>query len=143
MQITSERAFPHSALTYQINGCFLQTYRELGYGFSEAVCRKALAIVLVESGFEVRVEHEIAVSFRGELIGTFRADIVVNDTVLIEVKATPILEPYATAQILNYLKAAGGGVGVLVNFGRTPQRKRYVSGDNPANSLPNLRRPQT
>jgi hypothetical protein len=63
---------------------------------------------------------------------------VVNETVLIEIKANQSLEGYAQAQLLNYLKAAGGGVGLLLNFGRRPEYKRMVVG-NPLNSLPVLR----
>ena len=55
-----------------------------------------------------------------------------------EVKAAATIENYAQAQILNYLKAAGGGVGLLLNFGRQAIFKRFVMGD-PTNSLPALR----
>lgn len=65
------------------------------------------------------------------------ADIIVNRTVLIEVEGSREIEPYAQAQLLNYLKVAGGGVGLLLNFGRKPAFKRLVLGD-PEHSLPNL-----
>jgi GxxExxY protein len=80
------------------------------------------------------------VQFRGEIIGTFEADLVVNGCVIIEIKATERIENYAVAQCLNYLKAAGGGVGLIVNFGRKPEDRRFVFGDNPSDSLPLLRR---
>lgn len=57
-----------------------------------------------------------------------------------EVKAAATIENYAQAQILNYLKAAGGGVGLLLNFGRLATFKRFVTGDL-TNSLPALRAP--
>ena len=75
--------------------------------------------------------------FRGHCIGTFRVDLIVNRTILIEVKGTAEIQSYAQAQLLNYLKAAGGGVGLLLNFGHRPQVRRMVMGD-PANSLPLL-----
>jgi GxxExxY protein len=78
------------------------------------------------------------VQFRGFIIGTFHADIVVANVVLVEVKAANAIENYAQAQILNYLKAAGGGVGLLMNFGKEAAFKRFAMGD-PTNSLPNLR----
>jgi GxxExxY protein len=56
----------------------------------------------------------------------------------VEVKVAATIENYAQAQILNYLKAAGGGVGLLLNFGRQASFKRFVMGD-PADSLPALR----
>ena len=133
-------SFPLATLTYQIIACFLQVFRELGHGFSEAVYCRALAIVLIEKGFEIAVEHQIPVQFHGEIIGTFKADLIVNGRVIVEVKATQGIEDYAIAQTLNYLKAAGGGVGLIVCFGKSPEHKRLVMGNNPQNSLPLLRR---
>ena len=131
--------FPHGELTGAVIEAFQETHRELGSGFSEKVCCNALVIVLVEKKLQVAVEVPIDVQFRGRLIGRFFADIVVNDTLLLEVKAASSLEGYAQAQVLNYLKAAGGGVALLLNFGRYPQHKRLVMGDA-VNSLPNLHR---
>jgi GxxExxY protein len=100
----------------------------------------ALAIVLAERGFDVVMEERIPVQFHGEIIGTFEADLVVNGCVIIEIKAAETIENYAVAQCLNYLKAAGGGAGLILNFGRKPQHRRFVFGENPADSLPVLRR---
>lgn len=136
----AERAFPLSTLTYQIIACFFEVFRELGHGFSEIIYQRALAIVLVERGFDVAVEQRIPVQFHGEIIGTFEADLIVNDCVIVEIKAAETIENYAIAQCLNYLKAAGGGVGLILNFGRKPQHRRLVFGKNPSDSLPLLRR---
>ena len=135
----NDRNFAHGELTGSIIGAFHETHAELGSGFSERVYCNALVIVLVEKGLRVAVEVPIGVQFRGRMIGRFFADIVVNDTVLVEVKASSSLEGYAQAQVLNYLAAAGGGVGLLLNFGRHPQHKRLVMGDA-ARSLPNMHR---
>ena len=54
-----------------------------------------------------------------------------------EIKAAKDLDPRDEAQLLNYLKCAGGGIGLLVNFGRELKYKRLVMGD-PAANLPNL-----
>jgi|SRR5688572_10392171 len=130
---------PHGELTGRIIAGFHETFDELGSGFSERVCTRALAIVLADQGLAVSLEVPLVVEFRGRTIGTFQADMVVESTVLVEVKASAMLDGYAQAQLLNYLKAAGGGVGLLLNFGRHPQHKRMVMGD-PVNSLPLLRR---
>jgi GxxExxY protein len=100
---------PHRELTQRILQCFYQTYGELGHGFSEAVLCRGLVIALREAGLEVWQETELEVYFPGRCIGTFFADIIANRTVLVEVKGSAHLEPYATTQVLNYLKAAGGG----------------------------------
>lgn len=129
--------FAHGELTGVIIEAFLQTHAELGSGFSERICRDALAIVLRERGLRAWPNAAIDVVFHQQHIGRFYADLVVNDTVLLEIKAGQVLEGYAQAQLLNYLKGAGGGVGLLMNFGRRPEFKRMVLGD-PLNSLPLL-----
>jgi GxxExxY protein len=134
----NERALPHSDITERIIAGFYAVRDELGYGFSENVYRRATAVVLQEDGLEAIEEQSITVAFRQRLIGTFYADIVVAGVVLVEVKAAATIENYAQAQILNSLKAAGGGVGLLLNFGRQASFKRFVMGD-PADSLPALR----
>ena len=125
----------HGELTGRILGCFYATYADLGHGFSEAVLRRALTITLEEAGMRVARSVPLRVHFRGHMIGSFFADLIVDGTVL---KATATMENYAIAQTLNYLKVAGGGVGLLLNFGRKPEFKRLVIGD-PFNSLPALR----
>ena len=71
-------------------------------------------------------EIPLNVRFRGEVIGRFYADLVVDGVVLVEIKAAAHVDNYAVAQLLNYLKAAGDGVGLLLNFGREPAFKRLV-----------------
>ena len=128
---------PHAELTEQIIRGFHDVVHELGCGFSERVHQRALAIVLRARGLTVDAEPTLNVVFRGELIGTFHPDLIVDRRILVEVKATGAIDDFARAQILNYLKAAGGGIGLLLNFGRRPECKRFVVGD-PYNSLPLL-----
>jgi GxxExxY protein len=130
---------PHADITDRIISAFYEVYRELGYGFSEVVYRRAMAVVLRQSGLEVIEEAMISVTFRGSTIGIFYADLVVAGVILVEIKASSTIEKYAEAQILNYLKAAGGGIGLLLNFGRETTYKRFAMGDDPTNSLPALR----
>ena len=138
MDEQNEPTLPHSDITERIIAAFYAVHGELGYGFSENVYRRATAIVLRQDGLEAIEEQSISVTFRERLIGTFYADMVVAGVVLVEVKAAATIENYAQAQILNYLKAAGGGVGLLLNFCRQASFKRFVMGD-PTNSLPALR----
>jgi GxxExxY protein len=129
--------YSHAALTHVIIGAFFKVYNELGHGYSEKIYRRALAIVLRELGLEAIEERRIKVIFHGALIGTFWVDLVVDGKIVVEIKAARQLEARDEAQILNYLKCAGGGVGLLVNFGRPLTYKRFVMGDPDAN-LPNL-----
>ncbi len=127
----------HHHVTGAILKSFFEVYRELGFGFAEIIYRRALGIVLRTSGLEAMEEVPLKVMFRGVLIGRFHADMVVERVVLVETKAAFTLEGYAQAQVLNYLKAAGGGVALLLNFGHEPTYKRLVLGDVD-HSLPRL-----
>jgi GxxExxY protein len=131
--------FPLKPLTERVIGVFYEVFRELGYGFSEAVYRRAMVIALQDAGLSAAASVPIEVWFRGRAIGSFLGDIVVDGVLLLELKAAEEIDNYAQCQILNYLKAAGGGVGLILNFGRAPRFKRMVMGEA-ANSLPNLRR---
>ena len=62
-------------------------------------------------------EHPLAVSFHGQNVGQFYADILVENKVILELKAASGLTDVHTAQVLNYLKATGIEVCMLVNFG--------------------------
>jgi GxxExxY protein len=137
MAIVLRKQLPHAEVSEQIIEGFHEVVRELGCGFGEKVCQRALYIVLVDRGLTVESDAPLEVRFRGRRIGRFFADLIVNDAILLDVKALPTLDNYATAQILNYLRVLGGGVGFLMNFGRQPTYKRFVVGD-PTNSLPLL-----
>jgi GxxExxY protein len=113
-------------MSHTVIGAFFDTYNDLGPGFPEFVARRALAIMISEAGLAVREEIELPVWFRGQRIAKFRADLVVADTLIVEVKASPEIEAFHTAQVLHYLKATDLEVGLLVNFGREPQFRRVV-----------------
>ncbi|MCK4312120.1 MAG: GxxExxY protein [Candidatus Cloacimonetes bacterium] len=115
-----------SDITEKIIKCFYIVFDELGTGFLESVYMKALIIELENIGLNVDSEKEIKVYYRGIIIGNFRADIVVEDKVIIEIKAISALNSQHEAQLLNYLKATGIRVGLLVNFGNKLEFKRRI-----------------
>lgn len=121
-------AFPRAELTRVIIGAFYEVYNELGYGFLEAVYRRALAVRLREVGLFVRQEALFNLSFHGFEVGQYRADLIVADAVIIEVKSAERLAPVHHAQLVNYLRATGIEVGLLLNFGPSPEvRRRRIS----------------
>lgn len=107
-------------LTGKILAACFEVSNELGCGFLECVYQNALMIALQEKDLEVEREHGLAVTFRGQEVGQFYADLLVEHSVIIELKAVSALNESHKAQILNYLKATGIEVGLLVNFG-TPK----------------------
>lgn len=127
----------HIELTREIIGSFYDVYNSLGYGFLEKVYENALAIELGIKGFYVEQQKPIQVYYRQEVVGEYFADLVVNSLVIVEIKAVRLLAKQHEAQLLNYLKATPFEVGLLLNFGSRPQKKRKVY-DNELK--PNLRR---
>jgi GxxExxY protein len=103
-------------ISYAIQGCVFEVYRQLGCGFLEKVYEKAL---LAEFGLqELRAEAQvpIVVRYKNIVVGEYFADIVVEKRVILELKAQQQLHPASKAQLLNYLKATGLHLGMLINF---------------------------
>jgi GxxExxY protein len=103
-------------LVYDINGCVFEVYKELGHGFLEKVYENALIIEMENKGFKVESQKPLKVLYNSQIIGEYVADIIVNGKVLIELKAQSNILKIHEAQILNYLKATGIKIGLLVNF---------------------------
>ena len=118
--------FKHQELTRKIIGVFYDVYNELGYGFLESVYEEAMAIALRQAGLGVEQQVSLKVKFRGEIVGDFRADLVLERAVILELKAASALDPAHEAQLLNYLRATEVEIGLLLNFGPTPQFKRLA-----------------
>jgi len=116
----------HKNTTDIILKSFYEVYNELGDGFLESVYENALYIVLTGYGLCVERQKDISVFFRGTRIGDFKADLIVNEKVIIELKAVRTFDTAHEAQLINYLKATNIEVGLLLNFGRRPEFKRFI-----------------
>jgi len=97
-----------------------------GYGFLEAVYQNALLIELLKAGIRAEKEKKIQVYYDTQLVGDYMADIIVEDKVILELKSVKELHPAHEAQLINYLKATGIEVGLLINFGERVEIKRKV-----------------
>jgi GxxExxY protein len=107
-------------LTQQVIGCAFQVANTLGTGFLEKVYENALAHELGKAGLSVSQQFPVAVTYDGLVVGDFFADILVEKTLLVELKCVAALAETHFAQCLNYLKATGIPVCLLLNFG-TPR----------------------
>lgn len=116
----------HRKLSERVIGAFFETYNELGFGFLESVYENALAMELEGVGLAVKRQHPILVQFKQRVVGEFRADLLVENCLIIEIKAVNTLAAVHEAQLINYLKATGIRVGLLLNFGRRPQFRRKI-----------------
>lgn len=133
----------HSEVTEPTIKAFYYVYNTLGSGFLEKVYENALAHVLRCRGFGVAQQVPIKVYFEGALVGEYFADLLVNDRVIVEIKACQSIHEAHEAQLLNYLKASPVEVGLLFNFGESPEfRRKLLTNDRksalsrPAFSLP-------
>jgi GxxExxY protein len=99
-----------------LSACF-EVSNELGHGFLESVYERSLLIALRDKGLNAKSQIPLQVQFRQQTVGEFFADIVVEEKILLELKAVKSIASEHIAQVLNYLKATGMEVGMLVNFG--------------------------
>jgi len=116
-------------ITERIIGCVHQVSNVLGPGFLEKVYENALAVELAQAGLQVTQQRRIEVRYKDVLVGDFVADLLVEDCVIVDIKAVRALDDIHTAQCVNYLKATGLQVCLLVNFGQPKATvKRVVYG---------------
>lgn len=122
-----ERRTDLDRVTRKIIGCVYRVSNTLGCGFLEKVYENALVIELRHAGLHLEQQHPVKVFYDDSLVGEFAVDLLVESRVIVELKAAKTLDEVHSTQCLNYLKAAGLKVCLLVNFGRPRvQVKRVV-----------------
>jgi len=106
---------------YQIVGAALEVSNELGAGFLEAVYQEALAIELKSRALPFVAQPTINIAYKGRILTKeYVPDFICYNQIIVEIKAIKALTNIEQAQLLNYLKATGKPVGLLLNFG-TPR----------------------
>ncbi|MBN2313752.1 MAG: GxxExxY protein [Sedimentisphaerales bacterium] len=118
--------YKYKELTSEIINAAHTVHNTLGYGFLEKVYHKSLYIELRKRGYEVEFEKRIQVHYDNQVVGDYSADLLVEKKVIIEIKAVDKHASVFEAQLLNYLKATGLEVGLIINFGPSVQIKRLV-----------------
>ena len=104
-------------ITEKIIGCAFIVGNSLGCGFLEKVYENALAHELVKAGLTVSQQEEIRVIYDGVEVGKYETDLLVESRVLVELKAVRDLNDVFRAQCMNYLRATGYRICLLINFG--------------------------
>ena len=120
-------------LTYKINGAIFEVNRILGPGFLERVYENAVLIELRGMGLKADSQVPIKVYYKDEVVGEYIADILVREKVILELKTVETLDKIHEAQLLNYLKATGIQIGILVNFKHTNAEIKRMVLDLPEN----------
>lgn len=114
---------------YAIVGGAMDVYNDLGPGFLENVYQEAMEIELDERKIPSRAIQEIHIKYKGKPLKKFYiADLICYDKIIVEIKAMNNLTLREEGQLINYLKATGIKVGLLINFGHYPslEWKRLV-----------------
>ena len=107
---------------YQIQGAVFEVYREMGCGFLEAVYQECLEKELAKQGIPFTAQPSLKLSYKGTTLHqTYIPDFVCHQSIIVELKALASTSGEHKAQVLNYLKATGMRLGLLVNFGSHPK----------------------
>jgi GxxExxY protein len=128
--LNSEKIVDNDPRTYAIIGAAMEVHRQLGCGFLEAVYQEALEIELAARGVPFEPQAVLPIRYKGRVLKTvYKADVIGYGAVVVELKALSRLSGVEEAQVLNYLKATGYEIGLLLNFGRPSlEYKRFIQG---------------
>jgi len=108
----------HKRESYNIIGACMEVHKNLGCGFLEAEYQEALSIEFDKLRIPYEQEKTLRIYYKKQLLKkTYQADFVCYDKIIVETKALSQLHPDNMAQSLNYLKATGFKLALLINFG--------------------------
>jgi GxxExxY protein len=126
--ICGSKAVDKDQRTYAIIGAAMEVHRELGPGFLEAVYQAAMEMELTLRDIPFHSQPQVTVQYKGrDLDKVYQPDLICFGEIIVELKALSSLSGTEEAQMINYLRAAGLKVGLLLNFGRPSlQYRRFV-----------------
>jgi GxxExxY protein len=113
--------------SYKIIGACMEVHRELGFGFKEIIYKDALEIEFKSLEIPYQREKLYKVEYKGKVLPRrYPADFVIYDSIILEVKAMPMIINNFVLQTRNYLKASGIRLGIIANFGESSFKSRRV-----------------
>jgi len=115
---SNEKEILHKDLSYKIIGLAMEVHGKLGYGFLEKVYENALMLLFKREGIKAKQQAPIKVLFEEVIVGDYIADILVEDKIILELKSLEKISDVHRAQALNYLKATGLHLAIILNFGK-------------------------
>ena len=105
--------------SFSITGACFEVYREKGHGFLEAVFQECLSMEFELRGIPYVGQPTLRLSYKGRILKqVYQPDFVCYDKIIIELKAVKAIMDEHRAQTINYLKATGLKIGLLINFGK-------------------------
>jgi GxxExxY protein len=116
-------------LVSMVIGRALVVSNTLGVGFLEKIYENALAHEIRKAGLAVRQQRAVEVRYDGVVVGSYFADLLVENVLVVELKAVRVLDPVHSAQCLNYLRATGFWLCLLLNFGNPRLEIRRIASE--------------
>ena len=117
----------HGEMTYRVIGLAMEVHNKLGVGFLEKVYENAFMVALRREGIGAQQQTPIKIHFENVVVGDYVADILVEEKLILELKAVEAITAIHRAQVINYLKATGIRLALIINFGNPKlQHERIV-----------------
>ena len=107
--------------TYAIRGAIFEVYRILGDGYLEEVYQNAMEEELKLRNIPFAAKKKLHVMYKERDCGLYEPDLICYDKIIVELKAVEALHSKHSAQLMNYLRATGYKLGLLVNFCAYPK----------------------
>ena len=108
--------------SYLIQGAIFEVYKEMGNGFLEAVYQECLEAELEFRKIPFVSQQTLALQYKGKILKqTYKPDLICFEKIIVELKGVSAIAKEHQAQVLNYLKATGLKLGLIVNFGAYPK----------------------
>lgn len=111
---------------YRIVNAAIEVWKKLGYGFLEKVYENALIVELGKRDFVAEQQKKFTIHYDDQIVGEYCSDLVVNNIIIVELKSAKDFAQEHIAQVINYLKASGLKLGILLNFGPNGLEHRRI-----------------
>ena len=124
---TNNKDIVYIEISYKIVGLAMEVHSKLGFGFLEKVYENALMILFEKNEVPAKQQAPVKVYFEGRIVGDYYADILVDDKNILELKSVDKIIDTHRAQVLNYLRATGLRLAIILNFGRSSfEYERFI-----------------
>jgi len=114
---------------FAVVGAAFEVKLELGNGFLEAVYQEAMEFELSERKIPCESQKPLTIIYKGHALKKeYVPDLMCFGQLIVELKAIDRITSKEESQMLNYLKATGLRVGIIINFGTVGKLewKRYI-----------------
>ncbi|EDM27810.1 hypothetical protein LNTAR_00375 [Lentisphaera araneosa HTCC2155] len=117
-----KKTFLFKEESYLIQGAIFEVYKEMGPGFLEAVYQECLEKELMRQNIPYSSQTSLEIRYKDQiLMQKYKPDFICFGQIILELKAVQEINSIHIAQVINYLKATGLGLGFIINFGHYPK----------------------